>query len=103
MRFEIKTLARSADATDLSAATTAKRTGPAAWTADGWLDIPFDRALTAAEVVAVTRLLTAPTDAVATLRTQLQDYLALTSPSTADSKAAITSLARLVLDVLDRK
>jgi hypothetical protein len=42
MRFDISNLARPAD-TDVSDLTSAKRTGPPAWTEDGGLEIPFDR------------------------------------------------------------
>ncbi len=103
MRFDIWSLPRAADQVDLSGATTAKRTGPAWFGADGRLEIPFDRTLTTTEVAAVTKLLTAPSDAVATWRGQVQDYLAVTTPTTAQNTAAIKNLARLLLDVLDRQ
>lgn len=105
MRFEITALpvGRIADEVDLSSATTAKRTGPAAFAADGRLDIPFDRALTPAEVDGVTRLLTSPTDTTAALRKQVTDYLALTSPSTVQNTAMFKGLSRLVLEILDRQ
>ncbi len=103
MRFDGVALARPADDVDLSSVTTAKRTGPAVWVAPGSLEVPFSRTLTATEVAAVRELLTAPTDAVATWRGQVQDYLAQTSPSTADNAAAIKNMARLLLDVLDRQ
>lgn len=104
MRFNLpNSLPRPADSVDLSTATTAKRTGPAVWAEPGWLEIPFDRELTPAEVSAVTALLTAPTNAVATWRRQVEDYLALATPSTAQNAAVIKILARLVLDALNRR
>ncbi|ROR91779.1 hypothetical protein [Nocardioides aurantiacus] len=102
-RFDQITLPRPADSVDVSPATTAKRTGPAMWIAPGSLEVPFDRELTTTEVAAVRALLTVPTDEAATWRSDLEKYLALTTPTTAQNTAAIRTLAHLALDMLDRK
>ena len=102
MIFDDIVLARSADDVDLSSVTTATRTGPAAWVAPGSLEIPFSRALTDSEVAAVRQLLTAPTDAVAQWRAQVSDFLAIPSPTPAQTTAAFQNLVRLTLDLLDR-
>lgn len=105
MKFEITgaKLARPADLVDLSSATSAQRTGSSWWAEDGRLEIPFDRDLTPAEVVAVTALLTAPTDVTAELRDRVETYLAYESPTTADNTAVLRSLARLALELLDHQ
>lgn len=103
MRLPIRTLGRPVADVNLSQATTAQQTGPASWTADGELDIPFDRALTPAEVDAVVLQLTSASDAEATLRTSCATYLALSAPTVAQNTAQVKLLTRLVLLMVDRQ
>jgi hypothetical protein len=100
MRFDISNLARPADA-DVSDLTSAKRTGPPAWTDDGGLEIPFDRTLSPAEVEAVTVRLTSATTTEETFRTSTVAYLALSNPSVADNTAQLQRVTRLLLSMLD--
>lgn len=97
MRFEIRSVVRPVDDTDLSDLTTAKRLGPAAWASDGVLEIPFDRPLTDAETAAIERRLTTRDGDEEQQRATLEAYLSLTSPTTAQTRDALRALIRRYL------
>lgn len=97
MRFELATLARPVDDTDFSDLTTAQRTGPATWTDDGGLDIPFDRELTATEVAAISNRLLTPDAGKENIRWVLVQYLANPAPTPAETKTAWDTIAEAVL------
>lgn len=103
MRVDLqgKPLVRPADEADLTGVTTAKRTGPAAWVADGVLDVPFDRTLTATELEGVRRRLTSVTDEEATIRDATLAFLSLSAPTAAETVDQVRRLTRIVLGLLD--
>jgi hypothetical protein len=100
VRFDLATLARPVDDTDFSDLTTATRTGPAVWTEDGALDIPFDRDLTDTEVAAISnRLLTA--DATKDrIRWVLVQYRENPAPTPAETQEAWNTIADAVIAYL---
>jgi hypothetical protein len=100
MRFDISNLARPAD-TDVSDLTSAKRTGPPAWTEDGGLEIPFDRY----PVAGRGRGCHGPADLRDHDRGDVPHvggaYLALSNPSPGDNTAQLQRVTRLLLSMLD--
>lgn len=97
MRFPVTTVARPVDQTDLSDLTTARRTGPATWTEDGQLDIPFSRALTPTEVAAIVTRLTTVDSGEETLRKACETFLKLDAPTAEQTSAQVKVLTRIVL------
>lgn len=101
MKFKVARLPRAADSVDISDLTTAKRSGPAVWVDDGVLEVPFDRDLTQTEIDAIRLRLMSESSSEEGDRKAAANYLALTSPTVAQSAAQLQRLTRLVLGLLD--
>lgn len=103
MRFTVERLARKVAGIDLTSATSAVVTGTPEWVAPGVLEIPFDRPLTPSEVEAVTLRLTSGSEAEAQMREACAEYLALTSPTAAQTSAQVRVLTRLLGRLIARE
>lgn len=108
-RFKARGLSRPVDDLDFSDITSARRTGPARWSGENELEIPFDRPLTAAEETAVRRRVVATDDTEEQLYALLDaaisgnaDFLALSSPTAAQNAAQVKALTRQVQALLRR-
>jgi hypothetical protein len=97
VRFDLPTVARSVDDTDLSDLTTAARTGPAVWLEDGALEIPFDRDLTDTEVAAISNRLLTTDAAKEAIRWVLVQYTANEAPTAAETRQAWDTIAEAVM------
>lgn len=101
MKFKVDRLARAADDVDLDDLTKSKRSGPAEWVDDGVLEIPFDSDPSPAEVAAIQLRLVSESPTEEGDRKAATAFLALTSPTVAQSAAQLQRLTRLVLGLLD--